>query len=81
MRDHSRCPRTFRSYRGIFLCFDRSARKARWTHSSNPLLMSRGGGMPLVPVLLGVLGGATAFGFIGVFLRPTLLAVGLPLAG
>jgi predicted PurR-regulated permease PerM len=37
------------------------------------LLMSRGGGMPLVLVLLG---GATAFGFIGVFLGPTLLAVG-----
>jgi hypothetical protein len=36
MRDHSRCPRTFRSYRGIFLCFDRSARMARWMPSSNP---------------------------------------------
>jgi predicted PurR-regulated permease PerM len=41
-----------------------------------PLLISRGGSMPLVLVLLGVLGGATAFGFIGVFLGPTLLAVG-----
>ena len=41
-----------------------------------PLLISRGGTMPLVLVLLGVLGGATAFGFIGVFLGPTLLAVG-----
>ena len=41
-----------------------------------PLLIGRGGGMPLVVVWIGVLGGATAFGFIGVFLGPTLLAVG-----
>ena len=41
-----------------------------------PLLIGRGGGMPLVLVLIGVLGGAIAFGFIGVFLGPTLLAVG-----
>ncbi|MGO9056989.1 MAG: AI-2E family transporter [Candidatus Binataceae bacterium] len=41
-----------------------------------PLLISRGGSMPLVLVLIGVLGGATAFGFVGVFLGPTLLAVG-----
>ena len=41
-----------------------------------PLLISRGGTLPLVLVVLGVLGGATAFGFIGVFLGPTLLAVG-----
>jgi predicted PurR-regulated permease PerM len=41
-----------------------------------PLLISRGGSLPLVLVLIGVLGGAAAFGFIGVFLGPTLLAVG-----
>jgi predicted PurR-regulated permease PerM len=41
-----------------------------------PLLISRGGGMPLALVVIGVLGGAEAFGFIGVFLGPTLLAVG-----
>jgi predicted PurR-regulated permease PerM len=29
--------------------------------------------------VLGVLGGAIAFGFIGIFLGPTLLAVGLTL--
>ncbi len=32
--------------------------------------------MPFVLILFGVLGGALAFGFIGVFLGPTLLAVG-----
>jgi predicted PurR-regulated permease PerM len=32
--------------------------------------------LPFVLVLLGVLGGVVAFGFIGVFLGPVLLAVG-----
>jgi predicted PurR-regulated permease PerM len=32
--------------------------------------------MPFVLTLFGVLGGAVAFGFIGVFIGPTLLAVG-----
>jgi predicted PurR-regulated permease PerM len=32
--------------------------------------------MPFLLMLFGVLGGALAFGFIGVFLGPTLLAVG-----
>jgi predicted PurR-regulated permease PerM len=41
-----------------------------------PWLISQGSDMPLVLILLGVLGGALAFGFIGVFIGPTLLAVG-----
>lgn len=40
-----------------------------------PVLISRTGGMPIVVVFLGVLGGALAFGVLGVFLGPTLLAV------
>ena len=44
-----------------------------------PLIISRGSNMPFVLVLLGVLGGAIAFGFIGVFLGPTLLAIGYAL--
>jgi predicted PurR-regulated permease PerM len=32
--------------------------------------------MPFVLVLLGVFGGVLAFGFVGIFLGPTLLAVG-----
>lgn len=40
-----------------------------------PILISRGAGMPFVLVLIGVLGGVVAFGFIGVFIGPTLLAV------
>jgi predicted PurR-regulated permease PerM len=41
-----------------------------------PWLISQGSDMPFILILFGVLGGAIAFGFIGVFLGPTLLAVG-----
>lgn len=41
-----------------------------------PLIISRGSSLPFILVFLGVLGGVVAFGFIGVFLGPTLLAVG-----
>jgi predicted PurR-regulated permease PerM len=41
-----------------------------------PWLISQGSEMPFILILLGVLGGALAFGFIGVFIGPTLLAVG-----
>ena len=45
-----------------------------------PLLISRGSSLPLALVLLGVLGGVLAFGFVGIFLGPVLLAVGFNLA-
>jgi predicted PurR-regulated permease PerM len=41
-----------------------------------PWFISQGSDMPFILIFLGVLGGALAFGFIGVFLGPTLLAVG-----
>lgn len=44
-----------------------------------PLIISRGSVLPFMLVLLGVLGGIAAFGFIGVFLGPVLLAVGYAL--
>jgi predicted PurR-regulated permease PerM len=44
-----------------------------------PLLISRGSSLPFVLVFLGVLGGVVAFGFVGLFLGPTLLAVGFAL--
>lgn len=40
-----------------------------------PILMSRAGGLSMLLVVLGVFGGAVAFGFIGIFLGPVLLAV------
>jgi predicted PurR-regulated permease PerM len=44
-----------------------------------PLLLSRGSQLPFILLLLGVMGGVVAFGFVGIFIGPTLLAVGLNL--
>ena len=41
-----------------------------------PYLISRGSRLPLILMFFGVLGGLLAFGFLGVFLGPTLLAIG-----
>ncbi|MGE3310263.1 MAG: AI-2E family transporter [Limisphaerales bacterium] len=46
-----------------------------------PWLISHGSKMPFLLVFLGVLGGMIAFGFIGVFLGPTLLSVAFRLVG
>lgn len=45
-----------------------------------PYIISRGINLPFILVFLGVLGGVVTFGFIGVFLGPTLLAVGYNMA-
>jgi predicted PurR-regulated permease PerM len=44
-----------------------------------PMLISRGSDLPFLLVLLGVLGGVIAFGFVGLFIGPVLLAVGYSL--
>ncbi|MHB9101185.1 MAG: AI-2E family transporter [Sulfuricella sp.] len=44
-----------------------------------PLLISRGSSLPFLLVMLGVMGGVLAFGFVGIFIGPTLLAVGFSL--
>ena len=44
-----------------------------------PMLISRGSSLPFLLVLLGVLGGVLAFGFVGLFIGPVLLAVGYSL--
>jgi predicted PurR-regulated permease PerM len=44
-----------------------------------PYLISRGSDLPLILILFGVVGGAAAFGVLGLFLGPTLLAVGYEL--
>lgn len=41
-----------------------------------PVLISRSASLPILLIALGVFGGALAFGFIGIFLGPTLLALG-----
>ncbi|MCX7846447.1 MAG: AI-2E family transporter [bacterium] len=45
-----------------------------------PYLISRGNTLPFVLILLGVLGGVLTFGFVGLFIGPTLLACGYCLA-
>jgi predicted PurR-regulated permease PerM len=44
-----------------------------------PILISRGSSLPFLLVMLGVMGGVLAFGFVGIFIGPTLLAVGFSL--
>lgn len=44
-----------------------------------PLLISRSSKLPFILVLFGVMGGVLAFGFVGIFIGPTLLAVGFSL--
>jgi predicted PurR-regulated permease PerM len=44
-----------------------------------PMLISRGSDMSLLVVVLGVFGGLLAFGFVGIFLGPVLLVIGLAL--
>ncbi|MDR0234456.1 MAG: AI-2E family transporter [Zoogloeaceae bacterium] len=41
-----------------------------------PILISRSSSLPILLTVLGVFGGILAFGFIGIFLGPTLLALG-----
>jgi len=44
-----------------------------------PMLISRTSNLPFILGFSGVLGGILAFGFVGIFIGPTLLAVGLSL--
>jgi len=45
-----------------------------------PYIISRGSKLPFIVMFIGVLGGVGTFGFIGIFLGPTLLAVGFSVA-
>ena len=44
-----------------------------------PYLISRSSNLPLLLIVLGVFGGVLAFGFIGLFIGPPVLAIGLTL--
>jgi predicted PurR-regulated permease PerM len=46
-----------------------------------PILIRRGADLPLLLVFLGVVGGLLAFGIIGIFIGPVVLAVGYSLLG
>ena len=45
-----------------------------------PILISRTSSLPILLIALGVFGGVLAFGFVGIFLGPVILALGLTLA-
>jgi predicted PurR-regulated permease PerM len=45
-----------------------------------PLLIGKGSNLPFILILFGVLGGAVAFGMLGVFIGPVLLTVFYELA-
>jgi predicted PurR-regulated permease PerM len=45
-----------------------------------PYFISREGKLPFLLVFLGVLGGLLAFGLVGIFIGPVLLALGFSLA-
>ena len=64
---------------GVFLLIWGTAVVSSVDNFIKPLIISRGSNLPFALVLLGVLGGVIAFGFIGVFLGPTLLAIGFAL--
>ncbi len=64
---------------GIFVLVWGAAVVSTVDNFIKPMIISRGSDLPFVLVLLGVLGGAIAFGFVGVFLGPVLLAVGYAL--
>jgi len=46
-----------------------------------PLLIKRGADLPLLLILAGVIGGLVAFGLVGIFVGPVLLAVAYKLLG
>jgi predicted PurR-regulated permease PerM len=46
-----------------------------------PLFIGKSSALPFILIMLGVIGGALAFGFLGIFIGPTLLAVGYSVLG
>lgn len=60
---------------GLFLAFWGALVVSSVDNFLKPYFISRSSDMPLLLTLLGVLGGMFAFGFIGVFIGPTILAV------
>jgi predicted PurR-regulated permease PerM len=64
---------------GIFVAIWSVAAGLLTDNVLRPYLISRGSDLPLILILFGVVGGAVAFGLLGLFLGPTLLAVGYEL--
>jgi predicted PurR-regulated permease PerM len=68
-----------RPYWGIFMILYGIVCISSVDNLIKPLIISRGSKLSFVVMLIGVLGGVAAFGFLGVFVGPTLLAVGFAL--
>ncbi|EHM02375.1 hypothetical protein HMPREF9946_01194 [Acetobacteraceae bacterium AT-5844] len=64
---------------GIFLLIYGAGGISSVDNVIRPWLISRGADLPLLLTILGALGGVFAFGFLGLFLGPVLLAVGFTL--
>jgi predicted PurR-regulated permease PerM len=56
-----------------------SVGKTGWDNVIRPYFIARGAQLPFLLTILGVLGGALAFGLLGIFLGPVLLGVGFTL--
>ena len=64
---------------GIFMLIYGAAGISSVDNVIRPWLIARGADLPLLLTILGALGGVLAFGFLGLFLGPVLLAVGFTL--
>ena len=64
---------------GIFLLFWGFVVVGGADHILKPILISRGGVLPMPIVLLGILGGMMVWGFLGLFLGPVFLALAFTL--
>jgi len=64
---------------GVFMLIYGAAGISSVDNVIRPWLISRGANLPLLLTLLGAIGGVLAFGFLGLFLGPVLLAVGYTL--
>jgi predicted PurR-regulated permease PerM len=64
---------------GIFMAIYGAAGISSVDNFIRPWLISRGADLPLLLTLLGAIGGVLAFGILGLFLGPVLLAVGYTL--
>lgn len=65
--------------RGVFLIVYGVVAVSGADHLIRPWFISRGAQLPFLLTVLGVLGGALAFGLLGIFLGPVLLGIGFTL--
>lgn len=64
---------------GLFMAIYGTAGISSVDNVIRPWLISRGANLPLLLTMLGAIGGVLAFGFLGLFLGPVVLAVGYSL--